>query len=376
MTLPYYELPLYSEELFTDQFISVGTNGFGLELPVYYNMTPQSQGAVVLRHQQQSGRSFFSTTPGWAVDVVQSYSTFGSRRSEGSFGFTGLLNRGWGFRWNHNQEINSQTQGTFLLDFPQHQGVLGSVNLTQQGRKLRWGANLAAGRTFAGASESNLRSDLFLETQPERIGRSKDWMYTFGTTVTTSYLDSQRFGVGNISETAQSLTMRAFSRPLSFGSRTTLNTSFTLGHTWIYSGNSASGLTALATLALDHNLGKAGALNLTYDLIEQPGVYYLGNGKHRMSLTYAVAASKRLQASVFGSAFLDTQDATLWGDLSYGFAKDWRLITSLTYQKYAGANFQDVQFTIGRRFGARELQLTYSTYLKRLSIDFTATRFN
>ena len=41
-------------------------------------------------------------------------------------------------------------------------------------------------------------------------------------------------------------------------------------------------------------------------------------------------------------------------------------------QRFGEDSFRDLQFTIGRRIGARELQLTYSTYNHRISFDMTA----
>ena len=73
MSLPYYELALHSDQLFSDQFISVGTSGLGLSLPLYYNLTPTRFGEVLLQHQQQIGRGYYATDPGWGIDVVQGY---------------------------------------------------------------------------------------------------------------------------------------------------------------------------------------------------------------------------------------------------------------------------------------------------------------
>src|SRR5581483_6933791 len=167
LSLPYYELSLNSTELFSDQFISLGTSGFGLELPFYFNLSPRSTGIVYLRHQQQLGRSYYATDPGWSLDLVQGYSAQGSRRFEGAFGFTGLTRSDWGFRWTHSQEFNTATQASFYLDFPHHEGYFSSTNFSQQARAFRWGANIASGQTFTGPSASSFRSDVYVETQPK-----------------------------------------------------------------------------------------------------------------------------------------------------------------------------------------------------------------
>ncbi len=368
MALPYYELALNSAELFSDQFLSLGTSGFGLELPFYYNLTPRSTGIVYLRHQQRLGRGYYATDPGWSLDVIQGYSANGSHRYEGAFGFTGLTRGDWGFRWTHSQEFNSTTQGAFYLDFPHHDSVFTSTNLSQQGRVLRWGTNLTAGQTFTGPSDTSIRNDFYVETQPHPFLRNM--MYTIGTNLTTGSVRSSDL---TYTETTGNVAMRAFSHPINLDRRTTLTNSFTVGHLWSSTG--VSGPMTLATLALDHTQPGGGSINLTYDLVFQPRTLDSSGGRHRVSLMYSFGGNKRFEAAVFGSAFLDSPDASFLADLAYRLDNHWRLLLSATLQTFAGASYQDIEFTIGRRIGARELQLTYSTYNKRLSVDLTATRF-
>jgi hypothetical protein len=373
LELPYYQVGLYSTELFSDQFFSLGTNGFGLELPFYYNLSPRSSGIAYLRHQPQVGRSSFAYQPGWAVDLVQSYSSQGTRRYEGAFAFTGLTRSDWGFRFTHNQEFNSASQGSFYLEFPQHDSVFTSANFTQQFKALRAGANFSAGQTFTTSSITSSRSDFYVETQPHRLVGSKDFQYTIGTTYATGSTISKEKAIPSFSETTEQVNLRAFTRPIKLDSRTTFTNSYTVGHIW--SNRGATGLTALATLGLDHTLPGGGVLNLTYDYVTQPGSILTSSGKHRVSATYNFASRKRFQAAIFGSAYLDAPDASILADFSYRLDSHWRFLASATLQKFNNQSFNDLEFTIGRRIGAREFQLTYSTFNKRISFDLTATRF-
>jgi hypothetical protein len=374
MSLPYYELSLNSIELFSDQFVSIGTSGFGLELPFYFGLSPTSRSVVYLRHQQQVGRSYYATVPGWGIDVIHGYSSQGDQRYEGAFGFTGLTSSAWDFRWTHSQEFNEASQGSFYLDFPNHDSVYSSVSFAQQLHYYRWGANVGAGQSFTGGGGPNLQNDMYMETLPHRFGPVNGMMYTLGGTLsgqTYSYSDPS---VGAQSGVSQGLNIRAFNRPLTLNTRTTLTDSFTLGQQWNSYGG--TGLVGMATLSLDHTLPRAlGAVNLTYDFVNRPPGSQSVSGKHRISLTYAVAASKRFEATLFGSAFLDSRDSSLLGDMIYRLDRNWRLIGTVTLQRFEGDSYNDIEFTLGRRIGAREIQLTYSTYLHRISIDFTATRF-
>jgi hypothetical protein len=306
--------------------------------------------------------------------VVHGYSSTGDHRYEGAFGFTGLVSSAWDFRWTHSQEFNSASQGSFYLDFPNHDSVYSSVNFAQQLRYYRWGANVGAGQSFTGAGGPNLQNDMYMETLPHRFGLVNGMMYTLGGTFSAQTYNYSDPSVGAQSGVSQGLNIRAFTRPLALNSRTTLTNSITLGQQWNSYGG--TGLAALATLSLDHTMPHAlGAVNLTYDFVDRPPGSVTSSGKHRLSLTYTVATSKRFEVSLFGSAFLDSQDSSLLGDMAYRLDKNWRLLGAVTMQKFQGESYNDIEFTLGRRIGTREIQLTYSTYLHRISIDFTATRF-
>lgn len=373
LALPYYETGLYSNELFTDQFLSVGTSGFGLNLPFYYNLSPRGDGIVYLRHQQPLGRGYYATQPGWAIDVIQGYSSQGDHRYEGAYGFTNLTRGDWSFRFNHNQEFNSKTQGSFDLEFPRHNSVFTAANFSHQMKAIRVGADFSGGQTFEGAKTISSQANLFAETLPHALLGSRSYQYSIGTNYTTGQTRTNLAGVASYNQTTENATMRIFSRPTLLDKRTTFNNSFTFGHTWSDTGG--TGLTTLATLSLDHTLAGGGGINLSYDFVNQPRSIFNANGRHRVSANFTTQSAKRFQAFIFGSAYLDAPEASILADVSYKLNSHWRLIGAVTLQRFESQTYNDIEFIIGRRIGARELQLAYSTQTKRFSFDFTATRF-
>lgn len=372
MTLPYYELPLGSDELFSDQFISLGTSGFGLDLPLYFELSPRSTGIVYLKHQQPLGRGYSSTEPGWAIDVLRGYNSQGAQHIDGAYGFTGLTRSDWGFRWSHSQEFNSATQGSFYLEFPHHDSLFSTVNLNQQFHGARWGANLSGGQTFVNGA-TNAQSNFYVETQPHRLVGSKAIQFTMGTTLTTTNTQSHDTTISAYEEATEGVNLRAFTRPLILDKRTTLVNSLTVGQQWSDKGH--NGATTQATIAMDRTLQGGGSLNLTYDYLTQPTGALVSDGKHRLSGTYALLLRKRFQVRISGSTYLDVPDSGVLADLSYKIDNHWRFLGSATLQRFGATSYQDLEFTLGNRIGARELQLTYSTFTHRISFDLTATRF-
>ncbi|HLK57058.1 MAG TPA: Ig-like domain-containing protein [Chthonomonadaceae bacterium] len=373
MSLPFYQLSLNSEELFSDQFFSIGTSGLGLTLPFYYALTPKQAGTITLYHQQQLGRGYFATQPGWGIDVVQAYSSQGEQRYEGAFGLYDLTRGDWSARFTHSHEFNSETSGSFYLDFPHHDSLFSAMDIGQQLKTIRWGANVSGGQTLISPITSSFQSQFFVETQPRRFVGSKDLMWTVGTNVNNTVSHSETLLNGLGSQTYQSVTFRTFTRPIAIDQHTTLSNSMSLGQVW--GGSNGSGGSALLTTSLDRTLKGGGSLNLTYDYVSQPTGLFLSSGKHRLSGAFNYMGIKRLQMSVIGSTLLDANESSLLADVAYRLDSHWRLLGSATLDRADGQSYTDFEFTVGRRIGAREFQLTYSTLLRRISFDMTATRF-
>jgi hypothetical protein len=388
LSLPYYEMSLTSDELFSDHFISVGSSGLGLDIPFYYDLSPRTSGIVYLRHQQQLGRSYFSQESGFAVDVIQSYNSQGDHRYEGAYGFTDLMHSDWGFRWSHTQELTSSAQGTFYLDFPHHDSIFSSADLTQNFKLFRVGLDTSYGDSFADGSK-NERTSLYAETQAHRLMGSKLLYFTLGTRFTTEHystgsanLTAQQQAIQQglplpltpaISETSQEATMRTFIRPIMLDPRTTFTGSLTLGQVW--SKANATGSEGIGELALTRTYKSGATMGLNYSYRSLPGGLTGPTGKHLVSLNYNVSVAKRLQVTLYGSSYLDYNNTSMLADMAYRINNNWRLLSAATFQTYSGQNYKDLEFTLGRRIGARELELTYSTYLHRFSVDLTATRW-
>jgi hypothetical protein len=372
MALPYYEMPLNSQELFSDHFLSVGSRGLGLTVPYYYSLSPTGSGVLTLSHQEPLTRGYSTSEPGWSLDMLQSYSGNGVRRFDGNYGFTGLLHPDWGFHWSHSQELNPNTQGSFYLDFPQHDSVNANVSLTQQEHAFRVGLNLSAGDQFALGGESNLRSEAYAETNPHQLIGMKGLQYVFTTRVVGAAVNSPdpvlRAQGQSLAETA----VRAFTRPVHLDKQTTVTTSVTLGQ--IFSVAKQSGTEGIADISLNRRLAQNSILSLAYDYDSVPGAVLLAaGGKHRASLVYQFTASKHFQATLFGSSYLDSPSRSLVADMAYRLNSNWRVLFSATVEQDYGLGYKDFEFTLGRRIGARELELSYSTYYRRIFFDLTTT---
>jgi hypothetical protein len=232
---------------------------------------------------------------------------------------------------------------------------------------------MSAGKSFLSDQSLATNANIYLETQPKQLLGYKNMLYTVGTTFLSAHDQTNDVDIQQASETREGLNIHVFSRPLQVGKQTTFTDSFTLGNTW--AGHEGEGVVALATLALDRRLSNGATFNLTYDLNYQPSTFIDTFGRNRLSASYIYNKSKKLTLTVFASGYLDYNDSSLLADIAYRINNRWRILGQATLESDDGLTYTDYELTIGHRFGARELQLTYSTYLKRISLDFTATRF-
>jgi hypothetical protein len=59
----------------------------------------------------------------------------------------------------------------------------------------------------------------------------------------------------------------------------------------------------------------------------------------------------------------------------YQFVRRWRLYTNATVQRFAAANYSDLEVGISRSLGGRDVMLSYSTFEHRVMLDLVTTRY-
>lgn len=368
VSMPFYQLSLFSSQLFTEQILSVGTQGLGINLPLYYDMSPTSTGIFSIRHGERSGRSNFSTRPGWSLDMTQQYNSLGSdNRFAGAFGLTGINRSDWGIRWNHSQQFGSDARGSVFLDFPRHRSVFGSTNLSKQFGAYYVGVNLAGNHSFSGYSASGLNSHIYVESLPKKVSRT-GYMYALGATAGYAF---GRAGSYSNQAVTQGVQARFYSSPFRLSNQTTVTNSLTVGNVWGTGIN--TGASALASLNLTHTMKNAN-LNVGYDFTKQP-VFFTEGGQHRLNMSLAANGGTKWTLFTYASAMLDSKSMSLMSDLSYELLPRWRFSLAATFQRFLGGQYRDYELGIGRTIGGREVRLFYSTFNHRIFFDIQASRF-
>ena len=365
LTLPMYDLSFRTGEALGQQIVGVNSGGLTLDLPFYYTVSPQAVGALRLRHAPRVGRAVYAIRPGWSLDLEHNYSRQGVM--EGNFALTGLTRGDWGIRWSHAHWFSQNASTHLYVDVPAHRSLYASSGVSYGFGKGRIGLNVSGGQSLSGTRYRDLRSDLYVESNPLKVGSLLKM--TLSTTFSSRLSE---FADQRVRTDGAGLRSRLYTVPLRLGGFT-VNSSLMASYLW---GNSqTTGSSLLATVSASRGLWNGALLSLTYDYTYDRLVQVTGYGRHRLSGMFAWSAGQRWNASLVGTRILDSDSLTLFADASYRFSSLWRVGANLSYSRFQGTRYNDVEISLGYRIGIRELLLTWSSLTHRWQIDLIAAGF-
>ncbi|MER3472925.1 MAG: hypothetical protein C4335_02580 [Armatimonadota bacterium] len=365
LAVPMYDLSFQSGEALGQQIVGVNSGGVTIDLPFYYVVSPQAVGALRLRHAQRVGRAVYAIRPGWSLDLEHSYSRPGVM--EGAFVLTSLVRGDWGVRWSHAQWLSQNASTNLYVDVPAHRNLYVNGGLSYGFGGGRIGLNLSGGQSLSGTRYRDLRSDLYVESNPLKLGSLLKM--TVSTTFTSRV---SQFADQRIRTDGAGLRSRFYTTPLRLAGFT-VNPSLMASYLW--GSSQATGGSLLATVSASRGLWDGALLSLTYDYTHDRLVQTVGYGKHRLSGMFAWSAGQRLNLSLVGTRILDHDSLTLFADASYRLSGLWRVGANLSYNRFQGTRYNDVECSVGYRLGVRELLLTWSSLTHRWQIDLIAAGF-
>lgn len=367
-----FTLPLYSHAVFgsaaslSDNLFGIRDGKFYVDVPYYYTLTPETEGALKLRTQRRYGRGIGASS-GLFMDLEHAYR--GKNRSSGQFTTAGLLRSDWGANWRHYQPIGTDSQLYLYLDSPSHTGLFGSVNWNKQWTALSTGLSLSGGRQWSGSRSSSQRAEIYIATMPRPVA---DLPLRFSMSINAGTSVTQTTGAPRIRRDGIGVRSRLQSIPWRIGNGGSLSSALSFGR---YFGNTGiQSWETLFTATYSGYLGGLGTIMLGYDFSQDP-LSSTVLGKHRLTANLYSNYSGRIYVSGYLARGLDVPATTLIGDASYRLADLWRIGVGITWTEYSNSRFNDYYLTLGYRIGLRELALSWSRATQRLSIDILAASF-
>ena len=361
-SLPLYVLSLTGFPVEGEQYVGYSTGGITLNLPLYYSLSPSSSGALLIRHGASAGWGLYGQRPGWFLDMRQSYAT---DRARGSLTLSQVSSGDWGAHFTHSQDLGRQASAYVFLDYPAHRDFFGSVSLNKTFDDFNLGLNLY-GTRFQDVGNS-LITDLNLQTRSKRLGKSGlNWSLSTRSTYSTGTFT-------NANTFTQSLHGNLYSKPVTLGQDLSFRGSLGLGYNF---GNpSLSGLSTLATAVMNWKPSRYSNLDLSYRFADRASVYAVRTGNQTLSGHFRMSDGKRWSASLFTIKGLDYSSMNVFADVNYLIARDWRVGVRTTLNEFQDISYNDLEFSLGRRLGNRELLAVWSKSQSKVMFELGSFGF-
>lgn len=351
LALPYYLVSLSGVDVESGQYLGYGTGGFTLNLPVYYSLTPSSSGAVLFRHGDRTGWGEYGLKPGWFVDVRQKYAT---SREQGAIVFSQVTGDNWGAHFYHHQDLGRDSRGYVYVDYPAHRDLFASMNLSRSFGSYDVGLTLDMQDFDVG--DDSVRGDLYLNTRARPVGNSR---LRYSVSARTSYASDWKPG--------HEVRTNLYSSPVKLGDNVSFRSSLGAGYVW---GGRLSGLSTLATSVLEWRMSPYSSLSLTYRYVDRTSIYSTSTaGRQALSAVCRISDGKRWRMSLYGIKGLDHETTNVFGDISYRLDPKWRLGVASTYNEYRDVAYRDLEISVGRMIGDRELLAVWSESRKKVMFE-------
>jgi hypothetical protein len=338
------------------------SGGLAVNMPFFYRVTDSAAGAIKVQKGTSAGSVM--AREGWTLGLQEEYRT--ARNCEGTFAVEGLPRSDWGFNWRDTRPLFGESQAAFNLGMPDHRSLFADASLYRFNPTHRF--NLRASTSRPDGYDTSYAVDADWLTNSRQI--SSRVAYRVGTTV-----GIHREGVAD-PDTSQFRQRTVFRNQL-FGAldfvpwrlsgRTLLTPSLTNVYQWDTGNLHTNSLRG--QLALDQAFGNTTGASLSF-AAEQPSGFADRRGLQQLvSLDFH---SDRGKWNTFWNASRDITNDTQYAlmTLDYFPKQLWRLGFTKSYYSFSDTSFNDLETTLARKIGDRELGLTYSTATHKVWLEF------
>ncbi|MEN6358372.1 MAG: Ig-like domain-containing protein [Armatimonadota bacterium] len=363
LSVPLHVVSLSDQSAGMGQMLTYGTEGLQMDLPIYYSLTPNGTGSVRLRHSESTEYNYSNS--GWQLDLDQEYTSEGS--TEGKFEVNRVTSGDWGLSWNHRKEFSNDSRLYTYLDFPSHENLYGTVDYSCSLGNYMFSWNLRGNKLRN--YDNRYYSSAYIQSRAKPIiGGALSYSFTTKLTY-NSTIDS-----GSGDKLGRGLGLQLYGKPIKFG-QGSVNTSLTTLRSW--SGTSP-GTSIYASAGYSRSLRNIGSfgLNYSYSFADSESGY----NAQRLSSNLCLRPSQLWSSNLNLTYGLDDGSASAFGDFGYSIRPTWRISLQSTYQKFAGSdftdsNYSDFEIALAKAIGRQEARIIWSQYQKRFRVEFSALSF-
>lgn len=351
-------LPGYTGATNTQAFGLTSDGGLAIDFPFFYRVTDKATGAIRIQRGAPSGSVI--SRDGWSFAVAEEYRN--GTGVEGSAEISGLPRSDWGFEWRDSRPMFNNGFGYFNFALPDHRSIFTDTNIYSYRAGGRVGLRAYYDKPIEYRPSWGAVSDYLSDSR--QIG-DHSLNYRLGTSL----------GLRQYQTEASPVFINQVYSELSLGERrwgkkTTLSPLFTNIYNWDSSGYKNNDLRG--ELRLDHKVTPSCAVTLDYSAQWRRTT---DENDLRSGVTHTIGFDLRANRGskwlTYLSSSFDLTNQNTYGYLNFDYYLNslWRCGLRGTYYDFDSSDYQDLEFSLGRLFGSREVSLTYSAQSGRVSLN-------
>ncbi|MHB8994170.1 MAG: Ig-like domain-containing protein [Armatimonadota bacterium] len=348
-------LPGYSGETNSQALGMTSSGGLAFDFPFFYRVTDRATGAIKI--QRGARASSVASRDGWSIAISEEYRD--GAGTEGLVELGGLPRSDWGLQWRDARPVLKNGFSYLNFAMPDHRSVFTDVNVYD----FRAGGRLSLRGYYDGPTDYDasygLIGDWLMDPRP--IG-DHNLSYRFGTSVGwQNFAGEDSNGFTNEVYSELSLGTRTI------GKRTDLQPSISNVYSWDTTGYSQNSLRG--ELRLNHRFSNTLNLGLDYSAEYRDGDASAPGLSQVLGLDLRASHGSKWYSYLTSTYEIDSGDTYAYWNFDYKIDRKWRWGLSGTLYDFSTSDYKDLEISLGRMFGERQIDVTYSIDTGHISLS-------
>lgn len=342
-------LPGYTGADNSQAFGLSSSGGLAVDFPFFYRVTDRATGAIKI--QRGAAASSVTSRDGWSLAISEEYRNGAGR--EGCLEVGGIPRSDWGVTWRDSRPMWGNGFGYFNIALPDHRSLFADTNVYRYSGGGRLSMRAYYDEPVDYDATYGLISDWLMD--PRGIG-DHNVSYRLGTS-----LGWQRYSGDSESVFTNSLYSELNLGDRRMGKKTRVQPMITNTFSWDTSGYQSNSLRG--ELRFDHEIHRNFNLGLDYSAELRNGSADGTQDGWSQMLGFDLRANHAAKWLTYLNSTYEIEDGDLYAYMSFDYYLNpkWRWGLNATYYDFATGAYDDVEFSLGRVFGDREISLNYST---------------
>jgi hypothetical protein len=348
-------LPGYTGETNSQALGMTSSGGLAVDFPFFYRVTDRATGAVKI--QRGARASSVNSRDGWSIAITEEYRN--GAGTEGLVELGGLPRSDWGLQWRDSRPMFSNGFSYLNFAMPDHRSIFTDANVYD----FRAGGRLSLRGYYDGPTDYDASYGLIGDwlMDPRSIG-DHNLAYRLGTSVGwQNFTGEGTTGFTNEIYSELSLGTR------SMGPRTQLEPAISNVYSWDTTGYNQNSLRG--ELRLDHRFSNSLNLGLDYSAEYRSGDASETGLSQVLGLDLRASHRGKWSSYLTSTYELESGDTYAYWNFDYRLNRKWRWGLSGTLYDFSTSDYKDLELSLGRMFGDREVDLTYSLESGHISLS-------